>query len=263
MKKFLLAFVFLTIITITACGDKSGKSIQQSDRTPVTTDITTDITTPATTKKASPATTPKNASPAPSNVENGENTPSVPGKTSTAKTSPAQTTPAKTSPAQPQDPVFNNLYEEIREYAEQENPVKAVTPVKRVVGIPEDSDFKFEIKPDGNAKLLSFNYENENVMTVIIPTEYNGAIVDEIAGGAFCDNDTVLTVICPDTITKIGELAFAECDNLVGVQINSPACELGEELFQRSPLVMVSVQRNSDAQQYAIENGYNYNVINS
>jgi hypothetical protein len=104
MKKILIAFVLLTIITTTAtaCGDKSGnKAIRQSDRTPVTTDITTDITTPATTK---------NASPAPSNVELRPNPLIVPDETTPgslpAETIPAETLPLETAtPAQQTSPV--------------------------------------------------------------------------------------------------------------------------------------------------------------
>jgi hypothetical protein len=272
MKKILFAFLFLTIITITAtaCGDKSGKSITQADRTPVTSE-TTVITSVATT-------TSKTTSPAP-NIEPEYTTPTplpattVPVETSPAKTAPAQTTPVetspvKTSPAQTTDPIFENLYGALKEYTEQQEFTDEITPAEELDPAVNQfqrhiklTEFKFEIKPNGNLILVEFKPEDPYVTAFSIPKKYDGRTVDEIAPGVFCNFDFLVSVSCPDTITKIGDGAFSECDNLESVHINAPECELGDYLFDNSPLVTVYVHKNSVAQQDAIENGYNYNVI--
>jgi hypothetical protein len=229
MKKTFATFsvLVLTIATIasaTACG---------KEETPTSTPTPAN-TTVATTK--APATTTATTK-APENNSDGTATTTPATSANAVTTAPAETTkPAVTTAATTR--TLPSLTGDLRPVA--------------------DSEFTFEIKPDGKAKLTAFKPTDKKAKVFTIPSKYDGALVDEIADKVFYDNDDILMVICPGTIAKIGESAFAECDNLNTVQIGPWATQFGKDLFKNSPKVEIFSTKGSDIIKYAKTNSYKY-----
>ena len=66
---------------------------------------------------------------------------------------------------------------------------------------------------------------------LIIPDEYNGLPVYEIANGAFEGNTDIVSVQMGAGLHRIGERAFAGCANLKTVNIPEGVADIGEEAF--------------------------------
>lgn len=66
---------------------------------------------------------------------------------------------------------------------------------------------------------------------LIIPDEYNGLPVCEIADGAFEGNADITSVQMGAGLHRIGERAFADCINLKTVNIPEEVADIGEEAF--------------------------------
>ena len=66
---------------------------------------------------------------------------------------------------------------------------------------------------------------------LIIPDEYNGLPVCEIADGAFEGNVDIVSVQMGAGLHRIGERAFAGCANLKTVNIPEEVADIGEEAF--------------------------------
>lgn len=64
-----------------------------------------------------------------------------------------------------------------------------------------------------------------------IPKQYAGKPVLKIHNNAFEGNDTLETVIIPDTIQEIGNRAFAGCNNLSNITIPDSVIKIGNEAF--------------------------------
>ena len=78
---------------------------------------------------------------------------------------------------------------------------------------------------------------------IVIPEEYEGLPVTEIADEAFRNETKIISVSLPDSIVKIGNKAFAECDNLVEVKMPENI-EIGLDVFRDSINVEVKVDHN-------------------
>ena len=72
------------------------------------------------------------------------------------------------------------------------------------------ADFETEIK-NGSATILSYKGTQEHL---IIPSTIDGLPVTAIADGAFAENETLKTLILPESITTIGEGILAGCKTL-------------------------------------------------
>jgi len=81
-----------------------------------------------------------------------------------------------------------------------------------------DEIFKFKLNPDGVSFCLTYcgGYSYTHIE---IPKEYRNMPVTEIASEVFYGFDMPERVTIPDTVIKIGENAFAECENLIEVHI--------------------------------------------
>ena len=66
---------------------------------------------------------------------------------------------------------------------------------------------------------------------LLIPDEYNGLPVCEIADGAFEGNADIVSVQMGAGLHRIGERAFADCINLKTVNIPEEVADIGEEAF--------------------------------
>ncbi len=66
---------------------------------------------------------------------------------------------------------------------------------------------------------------------LIIPSRYLEKPVTAIAPDVFKNNDTITSVVIPDSVTAIGNSAFEECDALLSVALPSAVSELGNRVF--------------------------------
>lgn len=126
-------------------------------------------------------------------------------------------------------------------YGKEEIPV----PTERNVAVP-DEDIWFSDNGDGTATvtyivsrrtgtyLEDWTYvPGAPVTDVEIPAEWNGLTVTKIARTTHYDsmNDSMMTLVVPDTVTEIGEEAFKNCRNLVSVTLPDTITSIGYRAF--------------------------------
>lgn len=70
-------------------------------------------------------------------------------------------------------------------------------------------------------------------------------------------------VTLPNTVTSIGEMAFLDCRNLTDITIPDSVTEIGTDALTTGGTVTIHCSANSYAEQYAKENGLNFQVGNS
>lgn len=68
---------------------------------------------------------------------------------------------------------------------------------------------------------------------IIVPAEYGGLPVTEIAPGAFRAHPHLLSVTLPDCLRRVGDEAFADCRALMQVQAGTGLEHLGARAFFR------------------------------
>ncbi len=66
---------------------------------------------------------------------------------------------------------------------------------------------------------------------LIIPSRYLEKPVTAIAANVFKNNDTVTSVVIPDSVTAIGNSAFEGCDALASIALPSAVSKLGSRAF--------------------------------
>ena len=68
-------------------------------------------------------------------------------------------------------------------------------------------------------------------LDIVIPSTYNNCPVIGIMYSAFHNNTSIRSVIIPDSVTSIGEDAFAFCSGLTSITIPNSVTEIGEGAF--------------------------------
>ena len=84
---------------------------------------------------------------------------------------------------------------------------------------------------DDGSYAVAWNRTTELPREVVIPWEYDGKPVTQIASSAFehCENLTSVTI--PDSVTSIGDTAFNFCYLLESITIPSSVTEIGDYAF--------------------------------
>jgi BspA type Leucine rich repeat region (6 copies) len=91
-----------------------------------------------------------------------------------------------------------------------------------------------------NGAITITDYNTAAGLNVVIPTTINGYPVTAIGYAAFADL-TLTTVTLPDSVTTIGDEAFAYCFNLTAVTIGNGVNSIGEEAFEYTPVTSVTI----------------------
>ncbi len=89
------------------------------------------------------------------------------------------------------------------------------------------------VSGENGAELAVTSYIGDSE-EVVIPETFNGYKVTSILGGddaGFCCNEIITSVEIPNTITSIGEYAFAECDSLTSITIPNSVTSIGKYAF--------------------------------
>lgn len=89
-----------------------------------------------------------------------------------------------------------------------------------------DFDFSDGTK-SGTVEITAYNGDSVNI---IIPKKIRGKTVVQIAQSAFAKTD-ITSVEIPDTVTSVGEKAFANCEKLERVKIGNSVKSIGNSCF--------------------------------
>ena len=73
---------------------------------------------------------------------------------------------------------------------------------------------------------------------------------------AYCYSLTSITI--PDSVTSIEHAAFYDCDSLTSITIPDSVTSIGKDAFYKCPLLTLTVERDSYAERYCLENGLSY-----
>ena len=112
--------------------------------------------------------------------------------------------------------------------------------------------------PDG----ISYSYEGDHIeitgyygneQSVIIPEEMYTKPVTVIGTYAFGENESLKTVVIPESVTEIRPEAFMDCYNLEQIVIPESVTTIGEEAIPIDTVIMG--YSGSTAEDYAIANG--------
>lgn len=104
--------------------------------------------------------------------------------------------------------------------------------------ISRDGDTAMEQKSLSSNLASDFSFHNGIIEkylgteeNVVIPSTINGEIVHTIGGYAFAHNDTITSVVIPDSVTDINQCAFSYCSRLTEVHIPESIVGVGFYLF--------------------------------
>ena len=95
--------------------------------------------------------------------------------------------------------------------------------------------FTYQITGKNTCTVKEFSQKGCNSSSCVIPSTVNCKgkkyKVTAIADNAFCNNDKIKTVKCPNTIKTIGTNAFYDCDSLKSVKIGSKCGNVENNAF--------------------------------
>lgn len=103
----------------------------------------------------------------------------------------------------------------------------------------------YELNTEGTAYTITGSKNlDENDVEIIIPASIDGIPVTAIGESAFSepyDNKTqfITTIVVPESVTEIGEYAFADCKALKNITLGSGVTSLGEGVFCASGIEKV------------------------
>ena len=115
-------------------------------------------------------------------------------------------------------------------FAAEETRLLAGSPNAHIVVRSDVSKFQFRIDSD-HAVLEKFLGETDTVC--IIPGQYRGYTVTEIAASAFSSNRLLTKVVIPEGVTTIGNYAFYYCYYLTDVTFPTTLATVGKDAFKR------------------------------
>lgn len=118
--------------------------------------------------------------------------------------------------------------------------------------------FNFEFTPDNTAVIVK-RY-NGTAADVTIPSRSKGKPVTTIGRAAF-HGSSFTSVTIPDSVTFIGEAAFADCSNLTNISIPDSVTAIEIDAFAGCPSSMTVTYSGSKKQWDAITKGSNNGVL--
>ena len=86
----------------------------------------------------------------------------------------------------------------------------------------------YAIARDEHVILMSYRRDDA---IITIPDSFLGVPVTEIAADIFAENETLVSIILPETLTTIGTKAFYSCDRLTSVCIPPSVTYIGDQAF--------------------------------
>ncbi|MBQ8539432.1 MAG: leucine-rich repeat protein [Ruminococcus sp.] len=99
------------------------------------------------------------------------------------------------------------------------------------------AEFSYTVLEDGTAEISTYY---ENATDVEIPSTVDGYVVTSIGDQSFIFSD-VESVVIPDTVTKIDDLAFCQCNSLTSVKMPKTLTYLGEYAFAYTDISTITL----------------------
>lgn len=118
-------------------------------------------------------------------------------------------------------------------------------------------DFEYEENSDGTAKVTLYN---GNAKNVTVPMSVDEFTTTEIADGTFANKTTVEAVNVPNTVKTIGN-AFSGCSNLKEITIPQSVEKIADGAFVDCENVTIYCYNDSYALAYAKQNNIPYVVL--
>ena len=118
---------------------------------------------------------------------------------------------------------------------------------------PTSVAFHYEIR-EGAAVILSYLGKESHVT---VPATIGGYPVTSVEEAAF-RNTAVSSVVLPDSVTKIGWFAFADCKSLTSITLPASVSTIGYGAFDGSTSVTLYCPSDSYAAKYAASFGLRY-----
>ena len=114
----------------------------------------------------------------------------------------------------------------------------------------------YDVSTDGTyAEVVGYNGTASKVK---IAEEYNGLPVKNIYSKAFYQNQTITSVVIPDSVTSIGDYAFSECLCLTSLVIGNTVKSIGLYAFNNCQISSVVIPDSvTSIGDYAFCNSYN------
>ena len=110
--------------------------------------------------------------------------------------------------------------------------VEAQTSQSKVVHVPSGEEYNgFYYETSGKNAVITGYYGEDS--DVVIPKKIGSYTVTAIEDNAFY-NQSITSVSIPDTVTSIGDWAFADCTSLTEVIIPDSVKTLGQGCFYQS-----------------------------
>lgn len=122
--------------------------------------------------------------------------------------------------------------------------------------------FYYEIDSNSSEYVTLKEYRGSS-QEITIPSEFYGSTVAGVDEYAFLRNTNIVSVNIPDTITSIGSNAFYGCSNLESITIPSSVVTFGNNVFAKCDKLTICCNSDSEAEQYALNNGINYQLIDT
>ena len=98
---------------------------------------------------------------------------------------------------------------------------------------PTDPDiFTWSENGDGTYTVTGLRWEATIPENLVIPSTYNGGAVTAIGDGAFDYEDTIESVVIPNSVTTIGNYAFWDCSSLTELTIGNGVTTIGWSAFE-------------------------------
>ncbi len=102
--------------------------------------------------------------------------------------------------------------------------LSAFTPAAETPG----TDFTWKVTDGNNVQITGYT---GTAADLVIPAGIEGYVVDSIGEGVFKNNDTLQTVVLPDSLRTIGKQAFHLCYNLREIRFGNDLQTIGESAF--------------------------------
>lgn len=80
-----------------------------------------------------------------------------------------------------------------------------------------------------------------NSKKVVFPARYNNQPVVEIGANVLANNSTVLEVVLPDTVKKIGDCSFSNCPRLYKINIPSQCTTIGTYVMAKTDIEEITL----------------------
>lgn len=94
-----------------------------------------------------------------------------------------------------------------------------------------EAGYHYFIQDDGSVLISSADLSGD----VVIPSELGGKTVTAIGEGAFFKNESITSVVIPDTVETIGIYAFADCSELKSITVGEKVWRIAPFAFDNTP----------------------------